>query len=217
MEKSDLQIGAWYWIAGMGPMRVKAIPENPTHSIALTNPSGFAYHAGIEQFMRRQTQADLDGYRSNCLERGIKVPPMYDRQGMPPLFMPDVTSCEELFSVITEERGKVLPRLIEWEGIHGERESMKVGPYCMVSRRGEEGTFPSYQTMWVSPRDTILRAIERGTIVIPDTIHFEILVANNGWCLVTAQHSSIIGSVWLTERLRVETLPPFIKRTREND
>jgi len=79
-------------------------------------------------------------------------------------------------------------------------ERMAVGPYC--TWRDKYG-----QSLSVSCADWVLsRILERTIIIGEDHMSFEIVEHDNGWTLITAHHSCIIGSVWLAY-IKTESLP----------
>lgn len=87
-------------------------------------------------------------------------------------------------------------------GNHGKRkhadQSMPVGPYC-YRRDGD--------SLSVRCADWVLSRIRERTIIIGgDPMSFDLVDHDNGWTLVTAHHSSIVGSVWLAY-IRTSTIP----------
>lgn len=77
-------------------------------------------------------------------------------------------------------------------------ESMTLGPFLSI-RDGK--------SLSVSCADWVLSRVRERTIIVPgDTMSFEIVNHDNGWSLVTAQHSQILGSVWLAY-IKTETIP----------
>lgn len=77
-------------------------------------------------------------------------------------------------------------------------ETMLVGPFC--SRR-DGGS------MAVSCADWVLSRIRERTIIIGnDRMSFEIVDHDNGYSLVIANHSQILGSVWLAY-IRTDSIP----------
>lgn len=78
-------------------------------------------------------------------------------------------------------------------------ERMPVGPFCSLSDHS--------RSFSVRCADWVLSRIRERTIIIgDDRMSFEISLHANGWALVTAHHSCIIGSVWLAY-IRQETIP----------
>lgn len=81
---------------------------------------------------------------------------------------------------------------------------MKVGPYCFR----EAG-----QSFCVRCADWVLSRIREGTILVPDDeMYFQIVDHKagegwpGGWSLVTANHNTIGGTVWLAY-IRTESIP----------
>ena len=65
-------------------------------------------------------------------------------------------------------------------------------------------------TCWL-PSPQLLKGILMGTatgspIVVPDLLNLQVFVRDNGTCLLSISHSSIIGSRWLAE-VPAESLP----------
>lgn len=78
-------------------------------------------------------------------------------------------------------------------------ESMAVGPFCSDRDCGKYFS--------VSCADWVLSRIRERTIIIgSDRMSFELVNHDNGWTLVTANHSCISGSVWLAY-IKTSTIP----------
>lgn len=78
--------------------------------------------------------------------------------------------------------------------------SMEVGPFL---------SFRDYERPALSVRvaEWVLSRIAERTIIIPhDTMSFEIVEHENGWALVVARHSAILGDVWLAY-IRADSIP----------
>ena len=81
-------------------------------------------------------------------------------------------------------------------------ETMAVGPYCMYRDHYNK-------SMSVSCADWVLsRICERTIIIGDDRMSFELIDHDNGWTLVTANHSCILGSVWLAY-IKTDSIPKF--------
>lgn len=78
--------------------------------------------------------------------------------------------------------------------------SMEIGPFL---------SFRDYErpALSVQVADWVLSRIAELTIIIPhDTMSFEVTEHENGWALVTAHHSTILGEVWLAY-VRAASIP----------
>jgi len=132
---------------------------------------------------------------------------------MKPIYLPEVTDCAELFAEMQPwnimnpgEKAPLLPTVI-----HEEHSRMEIGPFVSIRGRGDT-SFPR-QTMAVRPSERLLAWVHENVLLVDrDRTSFEILVQEDGDCLVIVNHGQIIGSYWLTNKLRVETLPDFIRR-----
>lgn len=81
-------------------------------------------------------------------------------------------------------------------------ETMKIGPYLNMTGPDNE-----HRSMSVRCADWVLSRIRERTIIIGgESMHFEIVVHDNGWALVIAQHGQICGSVWLAY-IKVDSIP----------
>lgn len=79
--------------------------------------------------------------------------------------------------------------------------TMLVGPFCACS------DLDRYFN--VSCADWVLSRIRERTIIIPhERMSFEVTPHDNGWALVTAQHSTICGSVWLAY-IKTDSIPRY--------
>lgn len=117
------------------------------------------------------------------------------------------TRFEELFAQSRpwQKEGNLSPSQIR-EG----KETLKVGSYCSIRGRGDT-PFP-YQSMSVAPTEELLAWIRANMLIFEDTLFFEILVGGDGLCSVFVKYNKILGSRRLTDSLRVETLPEWVKR-----
>ena len=92
------------------------------------------------------------------------------------------------------------------------RETMQIGNYCMVN--GGSGLELGHQAMKVGLNGIVIDAIKDNALFIDrDTMHFDVIVFPSGLCHVKAQHGLIIGGWYLTQSVRVDTLPSFIRTT----
>lgn len=67
---------------------------------------------------------------------------------------------------------------------------MNVGPHLSVR--------PGYASFAVRPSNETMEAIRTGTLAVPyDTISFQVIVRAPDEALVTANHSRILGNLWL--------------------
>jgi hypothetical protein len=132
---------------------------------------------------------------------------------MKSIYLPEVTDCAELFAemqpwnIMNPGEKAPLPSTV----IRQEHGAMEIGPFVSVRGRGDM-SFPR-QTMAIKPSDRLLTWVRENVVLVDnDRMTFEILVQEDGDCLVIVNHSQIIGGYWLTNKLRVETLPHFIRR-----
>lgn len=78
--------------------------------------------------------------------------------------------------------------------------ALKVGPSVWID--GPEGFHYGYGSV----ADCVLSAVAKRDIGLDDRMTIKVIDHKNGWSLVTADYSTIIGSVWLAY-VRSETVP----------
>ena len=124
--------------------------------------------------------------------------------------MPEVTDFDQFFTNAKQwktgqENHRIL--ILDGNGKHAEvataprGEFMRVGNYLSV-RDGE--------ALYVEPTEMLFEFIKTNFLFIAyDTIHYEIIDWGGGEGLLTVSHSQIIGSRWMTKKLKMATIPSF--------
>lgn len=127
-----------------------------------------------------------------------------------PIAQPHAEKFSDVFTdyapFIQDGRSPFTPPILEHD-----KSRMRIGPYLHFREHKRPSLFVAVAG-WV-----LSRLRERTVIIDNDSIDFEIIDHRNGWSLVVAGHSLIIGSTYLAY-IRTDSLPPCAgQRVRFND
>lgn len=151
----------------------------------------------------------------NAYDSSAPQPPYYLAH---PLLFPNLTVFEQLFEQWSfDQDAKPEPYSYAVQPVtytDRERGPMKIGPY-LTAEMGKAGTGRvGHESLWVRAHQVVADVIHGYTVHLNgDTLSFHVIAWNADQALVIAQHSLILGDIWLAvihpstvpQRPRVET------------
>lgn len=110
------------------------------------------------------------------------------------ILMPDRTTWGDLFAISTTDKEAAPPaHTVRFKDYKNRAATMLLGPYCRIMRDG------SYNAAkYVAAHPDVAEAILNNTVWIEhETMNYSINVWPDGRALVLAEHSRILGDVWV--------------------